>query len=115
MRVSGSESGKRVVTRRDACPWAARHTPDRCDRDAPARRAPWRPSRRDRGCLRGIRAGGLQCFLLSAVTMFATLVSPAALFLLALSAADAARAQVVVNGQIFTNGLAIVDAPQPGT
>ena len=24
-------------------------------------------------------------------------------------------AQVVVNGQIFTNGLAIVDAPQPGT
>ena len=26
-----------------------------------------------------------------------------------------AQAQVVVNGQIFTNGLAIVDAPQPGT
>ena len=26
-----------------------------------------------------------------------------------------AEAQTVVNGQIFTNGLAIVDAPQPGT
>ncbi|KAI0818606.1 hypothetical protein BC629DRAFT_1463146 [Irpex lacteus] len=26
-----------------------------------------------------------------------------------------AAAQIIVNGQIFTNGLAIVDAPQPGT
>ena len=41
-----------------------------------------------------------------------TLVSAAALFA---SLSGAARAQVVVNGQIFTNGLAIVDAPQPGT
>lgn len=30
-------------------------------------------------------------------------------------AASAVHAQVVVNGQIYTNGLAIVDAPQPGT
>lgn len=36
----------------------------------------------------------------------------AALFVFAVSAV---HAQIVVNGQIYTNGLAIVDAPQPGT
>ena len=43
--------------------------------------------------------------------MFTFLVPTVALLSLVLSA----QAQVVVNGQIFTNGLAIVDAPQPGT
>ncbi|KIP09144.1 hypothetical protein PHLGIDRAFT_505978 [Phlebiopsis gigantea 11061_1 CR5-6] len=43
--------------------------------------------------------------------MFISFVSTVALLSLVLSA----EAQVVVNGQIFTNGLAIVDAPQPGT
>ena len=39
------------------------------------------------------------------------------LFLVALLSLSAQRvnAQIVVNGQIFTYGLAIVDAPQPGT
>ncbi|KAI0341676.1 hypothetical protein BDW22DRAFT_1413964 [Trametopsis cervina] len=43
--------------------------------------------------------------------MFTTLIS-----LVTLSfGLQQATAQIIVNGQIFTNGLAIVDAPQPGT
>ncbi|KAJ3528148.1 hypothetical protein NM688_g8034 [Phlebia brevispora] len=47
--------------------------------------------------------------------MLTTLVPLTALFSFAAVGLQHASAQIVVNGQIFTNGLAIVDAPQPGT
>ncbi|KAF7792998.1 hypothetical protein EIP86_004103 [Pleurotus ostreatoroseus] len=45
--------------------------------------------------------------------MLTTLLPLAALF--SCAAVQQTHAQIVVNGQIFTDGLAIVDAPQPGT
>ncbi|EKM55434.1 uncharacterized protein PHACADRAFT_173548 [Phanerochaete carnosa HHB-10118-sp] len=47
--------------------------------------------------------------------MLSPLFLAATLLLLSAFAHNTANAQVAVNGQIFTNGLAIVDAPQPGT
>ena len=51
--------------------------------------------------------------LLASCSMLTTLFPLVALF--SVAAVQDAHAQVVVNGQIYTKGLAIVDAPQPGT